>query len=292
MEGEAVAETVEAPVGDAAPVESAAPAAEGNSDGGFDWGAWTPDRDDVPEQFKPAVTQITSYYQKQLADAKAAEERAALFQQLYEAHDTGTSAEMIADMMMAKDDLESLRAQFDELNQQSSGWTTEKVELAQRLEETQAEIEMLRSKIPEVEAQLRDSMSQEYSALIQQDVDAFFEMHREDLENDAIRDAFTEYHAGSVPEGHAIQLAKMPPADQAFAKALLESGTPPNKVLPLTARAAKERTPPISPAATLTAGGAPVSRSPSPAAKPQANQPAPVGSGRFANTRALFNRPS
>lgn len=289
-EGVVVAPEVEQTI-EAATSESSGADASGEigGDGEFDWGAWTPDREDVPEQYRPVVSHISTYYQKQLADAKMAEERASLFQQLYEAQDTGTSAEMIADMMMARDELASLKEQFDALNQESGGWTTEKVELAQKLQETQAEIADLRGKLPEFETQVRDGLTQEYTTLLQQDVDAFFDLHAEDLESEAVRDAFAAYNLADVPSTHAIQLAKMPPADQAFAKMLLESGTPASKVLPLVNRAAKERAPAVSPAATLTAGGGPVSRSPSPPERDRGGGSlAPSNSSPFARTRALL----
>jgi len=279
--------TVEAPTSESSGTDGAAETA---GDGEFDWGAWTPEREDVPEQYRPVVTHISTYYQKQLAEAKAAEERAALYQQLYEGQDTGTSAEMIAEMMMARDERDSLKEQFDALNQESSGWTTEKVELAQKLQEAQAEVDELRNKLPEFETQVREGLTQEYTSLLQQDVDAFFDLHAEDLENDAVRDAFAAYNLADVPSTHAIQLAKMQPADQAFAKMLLESGTPANKVLPLVSRAAKERAPEISKAATLTAGSGPVSRSPSPPERDRATggNSTSSGSSPFARTRALL----
>lgn len=273
---------------------SAAPIEAGSTTpGDYDWGAWTPDKEDYPETYKPAIAAARTHYEQQLAAARAAEQQAAFFRELWEGSEQGTSADEIARLIEARDELTDLKAQYDELNNNSSSWTTEKAQLAEEMTALQARLQEMETKWPEAEQELRTALNAEYEALLVADVDAFFAKHEDDFKDPKIVDAFAEFHRLDVPDAQAIELAKMDAVDQQFARSLLESGTPTNKVYGLALQASRSRTPPMNPAVSLTAGGGPVSRSSSPPARQETN-PAPrpgasTTTGRLARTSAFLS---
>lgn len=267
--------------------------ADSGTQGEYDWGAWSPDKDDYPDTYKPAISAVRSHYEQQLAAARAKQEQAEFFRTLWESSDQGTSADEIARLIEARDELTILKEQYDALNNNSTAWTTEKAQLAEEMTSLQARLQEMEAKWPEAEQELRSTLNKEYEELLSADVEAFFTKHEEDFKDQKVVTSFSEFHALDVPDAHAIELAKMDAVDQQFAKSLLESGTPPNKVYALAAQATRVRTPPVSPAVGLTAGGGPVSRSSSPPAR-QETDPAPrpgasTSNGRLARTSAFLS---
>lgn len=264
----------------------------GDTGSDYDWGAWAPDKEDYPETYKPAISAVSSHYEQQIAQLRAEQQRNEFFRTLWESSEQGTSANEIAALLEARDELSSLKEQYEALNSNSTAWTTEKAQLAEEMAALQSQLAEMESKWPEAEQALRSELNNEYRKMLETDVEAFFAKHEEDLANPKTLEAFSAFHEADVPEAHAIELAKMEQIDQDFAKALLAGGTPQNKVLSLTLQASRSRTPAVSPAVGLTQGAAPVSRSSSPPARSEQATAPPAGGprrGRLSLTSAFLS---
>jgi predicted transcriptional regulator len=261
--------------------------------GDYNWGDWSPDRDDLPEQYRPAISAARAYYEKQLAEMADYKQRADFYANLWDSNETGQSSSEIAGLYEAKYELEDVRKQFDELNAQSSGWSAEKQELTERANQLQQEIEQIRSQLPEIENQMRTALNQEYTKLLEQDVDAFFAQYGDKLQDEKIANEFMALREKGMGDVAAVNLAQMSQPDIAFAKELLDGGTNPDKVMALVARAAKERAPAVSQSATLTGGAAPVSKVSSQTSTAQDRRgagPNSQGNSRFPRTMGLLSQ--
>lgn len=136
-----------APAAEAAPVsapaatESAPDAGATNSPSPYDWESWEPDSE-VPEEFRPGVSRVRSYYEQQMVkhEQDLADMRSFLF------------GEQPDNPLVPKNAFEKDLQRLRELEEQSSAWTKEKQELTERL-----------SKVPD-EQVLREQIRQEVFA--------------------------------------------------------------------------------------------------------------------------------
>lgn len=151
MEGTAApapAPAASTPAAEAAPASAPAAAAETAPDTGaasgpspYDWSTWEPDSE-VPEEFRPGVSRVRSYYEQQMAkhEQDLADMRSFLF------------GEQPDNPLVPKNTFEKDLQRLRELEEQSSAWTKEKQELTERL-----------SKVPD-EQVLREQIRQEVFA--------------------------------------------------------------------------------------------------------------------------------
>lgn len=107
----------------------------------YDWDSWSPDSE-VPEEYRPGVSRVRSYYEQQMAkhEQDLADMRSFLF------------GEQPDNPLVPKSSFESDLQRLRELEEQSSAWTKEKQELTERL-----------SRVPD-EKVLREQIRQEVFA--------------------------------------------------------------------------------------------------------------------------------
>jgi hypothetical protein len=213
-------------------VDAEAPSAD-SAPSTYSWDSWSPGAE-VPAEFSGAVDAVSKHFEKQVKEAR---DEAEFYRNLFTDGSVSDADASFADLRDAK-------AKLEELQSQTSGWTEEKAKLQQEIEAATAEIAKAKelaeasgatakAEFETARQQYEEKIFTEYDDIQKREVDAFFEEHADDLRDQGIVAAMSDYVAADVPLAHALALAKLSPAEQKQAKDLLSAKTSPGSVLRL-----------------------------------------------------------